>query len=132
MINTTLHFNANEQTLITTPQKHRGHSVTSTMIDKPPALHGTTISESFAEHLAALHEGRKAFIEAESSAKIRKALRHQSRNVGGQCATGDKIYVKREDSQKWKGPGKVIGQDGKSVFIRYGNVFLRVPAYHIV
>ena len=34
MINTTLRFNANEQTMITTPQKHRGHSVTPTNLLK--------------------------------------------------------------------------------------------------
>ena len=29
-------------------------------------------------------------------------------------------------SNKWKGPGIVIGQDGKVVFIRYGSVYVRV------
>lgn len=36
------------------------------------------------------------------------------------------MYYKRDDSNKWKGPGKVLGQDGKVVFVRHGSVYVRV------
>ena len=80
----------------------------STSIDKPPALEGTIISEMFAKHLNTLHAGRRAFVQAETSEQIRKALRHQIRSLGGQFQTGDKVYYKRDNDHKWKGPGKVI------------------------
>ncbi|PIK44250.1 hypothetical protein BSL78_18893 [Apostichopus japonicus] len=30
---------------------------------------------------------------------------------------GDRVFYKRDDSNRWRGPGKVIGQDGKVVFV---------------
>ena len=104
----------------------------STLIDKPPALKGTTIREMFVKHLNALHAGRRAFVEAETSEQIRKALRHQIRSLGGQFQTGDKVYYKSDNDHKWKDPGKVISQDGKISFIRHGNIYVRVPTYRLV
>ena len=104
----------------------------STLIDKPPALEGTTISEMFAKHLNALHAGRRAFLQAETSERICKALKHQIRSLGGQFQIGDKVFYKRDNDHKWKGPGKVIGQDGKISFIRHGNIYVRVPTYRLV
>ena len=104
----------------------------SVMVDRPPALEGATSSEMFAKHLNGLHAGRRAFIQAESSERIRRALRHQIRSTGGCFQPGQKVYYKRDGSQKWKGPGKVIGQDGKVVFVRHGNIYVRVPSYRII
>ena len=59
-------------------------------------------------------------------------MRHQICSLGGQFQTGDKVYYKRDNDHKWKGPGKVIGQDGKISFIRHGNIYVRVPTYHLV
>ncbi|KAK4314174.1 hypothetical protein Pmani_014507 [Petrolisthes manimaculis] len=40
-------------------------------------LEGTTMSETLAKHLNAMHAGRRAFIMAETSEKLRRAIRHQ-------------------------------------------------------
>ncbi|VDI54554.1 Hypothetical predicted protein [Mytilus galloprovincialis] len=88
--------------------------------DKPPALEHNTVSQTFANHLNALHSGRRAFIQAESSERIRRALRHKIRASGECFQHGDKVYYKRDDDNKWKGPGTVLGQDGKVVFVRHG------------
>ena len=104
----------------------------SVVIDKPPALEGTTTSERFYQHLNGLHSARRAFIQAESSERIREALRHQLRSHSELFETGDTVYYKREASNKWKGPGKVIGQDGKTIFVRHGSVYIRVPNCRIM
>lgn len=104
----------------------------SVLTDKPPALEGTTMNEIFAKHLNALHSGRRAFIQAESSQRIRRALRHQIRSAGEHFEQGESVYYKRDDSHKWKGPGKVIGQDGKVVFVRHGNIYVRVHPCRLV
>ena len=98
----------------------------SIITDNPPALEGATISQVFAKHINALHSARKAFIQSESSNRIRRALRHQVRATNDHFETGNKVYYKRDDSPKWKGPGMVIGQDGKVVFVRHGSTYARV------
>ncbi|XP_057302644.1 uncharacterized protein LOC130636814 [Hydractinia symbiolongicarpus] len=74
----------------------RNPNLPSVLNANPPALEGVTVS----------------FIEAEASERVRRALRHQSTNT--QYYTGEKVYYKRDDSPKWRGPAKVIGQDGKN------------------
>ena len=39
---------------------------------------------------------------------------------------GDRVFYKREGKERWLGPGKVVFQDGKVVFVRHGGVFVRV------
>ena len=36
------------------------------------------------------------------------------------------MYYKRNDENKWKWPGTVIGQDGKIVFVRHSSIYVRV------
>ena len=72
------------------------------------------------EHLSSRHLARKAFIMAESSEKIHAVY-----------TTGDEVYYKRSDNNKWKGPAKVIGQDGPVVFIRHGGQLVKAHIRHI-
>ena len=104
----------------------------NTIIDKPPALENTTVSQNFAKHLNALHSGRRAFIQAESSERIRRALRHKIRASGECFQQGDRVYYKRDDDNRWKGPRTVIGQDGKVVFVRHGSIYVRVHPCRLI
>ena len=96
------------------------------MIDNLPALEGKTTSEVFAQHLNALHAARKAFIQTEADERIRRALRNKVRASEQVFENGDRVYYKREGKERWLGPGKVVFQDGKVVFVRHGSVFVRV------
>jgi len=96
------------------------------LTDQPPALEGTTMSDVVGKHIAVLHSTRKAFMESESSERIRRALRKQVRPAGDRYVMGEKVYYKRPDGQEWKGPGTVIGQDGVVVFVRHGGSYVRV------
>ena len=61
-----------------------------------------------------MQEARKAFIASESSEKIRRALRYKVRSSSGaKFFSGDSVHYKRNDSKRWRGPGKVLGQDGQ-------------------
>ena len=62
--------------------------------DKLPALEGQTESPTVAEHLSSLHLARKAFVMAESSEKIRRALCKQTRQTGAVYSTGEEVYYK--------------------------------------
>ena len=102
------------------------------MTDNPPALQGSTSSEVLATHINALHASRKAFIESESSERVRRALRHKIRASEQKFVNGDRVYYKREGKERLLGPAKVVFQDGKVVFVRHGGTFVRVSPNHLI
>ena len=73
-----------------------------------------------------MHSARKAFVEAESSDKIKRALAHNVRSSEEVYASGDKVFFKRNAEKRWLGPGRVIGQDGKQVVVKFGGQIYRV------
>jgi len=91
-----------------------------------PALEGSTSSKTFQKHLNAQQEARKAYIQSEADERIRRALRSKVRASEQIFDNGDLVFYKREGKDRWLGPGKVIFQDGKVVFVRHGGVFVRV------
>lgn len=109
----------------------RNPKLPCTLSDELPALEGITSSEMLAKHLNASHSARKAFITAETSEKIRRALRHKVRSTGREFKNGEKVYFKREEQKEWKGPATVIGHDGKTVILKYGSNIVRVHAIHV-
>ena len=104
----------------------------SVLSNKLPALENGVNSETVARHLNALHAARRAFIKAESSERIKRALRCQVRAVEENFNQGDKVYYKRDDGSRWRGPGKVIGQDNKIVFVRHGDQLVRVSTCRLI
>ena len=95
--------------------------------DKLPALEGISTSEVVANNLNAMHAARKAFIESESSEKLRRAIRHQVRpSVVQSYKNGDLVLFKRNESERWLGPGTVIGWENKQVLVKHGGTYVRV------
>ena len=69
----------------------------------------------------------KNFIESESSEKLRRALRHQVRtNLADSFKNGDLVLFKRNESDRWMGPGSVIGWEHKQVLVKHGGTYVRV------
>ena len=83
-------------------------------------------------HLNALHTERKAFVEAETSERIRRALLHKVRAAEELFQLGDKIFHKKNYDNRWQVPAKVIGQDEKTVYVRHGDHLVRVSACRLV
>ena len=104
----------------------RNPKLPSVLHDNPPALEGTTINSSFAEHLNNLFSARKAFVKAESSEKIRRALRYKVRKIGNIYNNGDRVYFKRDNEIEWRGPGVVIGHHSRVVTVQYGREIYKV------
>ena len=71
-------------------------------------------------------------MKAETSDRIRRALRHKVRVVEESFELGDKIFYKRNYDNRWRGPAKVIGQDGKIVYVKHGDQLVRVSTCKIV
>ena len=90
-------------------------------------------SITVAENLKAINNARNAFIQAECSKKIKRALRHKIRSCNDSFfENGDKVYYKRNNNPKWKGPGCIIGQEGKSVLVKHGGEYVRVHPASLV
>ena len=109
----------------------RNVNLPTVLSDKLPAFEGQTESPTVAEHLSSLQLARKAFIMAKSSDKILRDLRKQTRQTGAVYTTGDEVYYKRSDNNKWKGSAKVIGKDGPVIFIRHGGQLVKAHICHI-
>ena len=92
----------------------------------PPSWEEGTMSEALAKHLNALHATRSAFIKSESCSRLKKALMAKMRPNTEVFDNGDIVYYKRERDDRWLGPGKVVFQDGKVIFVRHGSQFVRV------
>ena len=102
----------------------------SVLIDKPPALEGKIISEIITNHLNTMHAAHKAFIEAEASEKLRRAIKAKTVSTGIIYQPGDIVYYKRNDSDQWKGPGTVLGRENKQIIVKHGGVYIKV--LHVV
>ena len=109
----------------------RNPNLPNVLSDNVAALDGKTQSEVFAYNLNILHASRRAFIKSESEERIRRALRHKVRVNEQSFKNGDSVFYKRDNQTRWLGPGKVLGQDGKIIFVRHGGVLVRVSANRI-
>ena len=110
----------------------RNPNLPSVLTAKPPALRTVTPSELIAEHLNALHAARRAFIQSESSNKLKTALQRQTRDVTTNVFNnGDHVYYKRSDHKEWRGPGVILGLDGSHVLVRHGGSYVRVSPCHL-
>ena len=97
------------------------------LLDKPPALSEPSSAQIIRDNLNALHAARQAYVSSESSEKIRRALNHNIRSSGDvKYLTGDKVYYKRLNHKRWRGPAVVFGQDGQQVLVKHGGVYVRV------
>ena len=94
---------------------------------KPPAFTPSDTNQVLNDNLIALHEAKEAFISSENSEKIRSALSTNIRTSGdAKFITGNKVYYKRANDRRWKGPASVLGQDGQQVLVKHGSHYIRV------
>ena len=99
----------------------------SALSDGLPALEGETTSPVIAEHLNTIVSARKAFASAQTSAKLKRALRKPIRSYCDAIYNhGDNVFYKLPDQRQCQGPGAVIGRDGKVVLIRRDSIYRRV------
>ena len=101
--------------------------------DKLPALEPLTGEDIITKNLKCMREARKAFIEAENSERIKRALVHNVRpSSKNKFVTGDIVFYKRNDCRRWKGPGKVIGHDSTNILIKHGANYVRAHACRVL
>ena len=105
----------------------RNPNYPSFLNDQLPALEGVSTSEMIASIINAKHAAWRAHIENESSEKLRRAVRHQVRTSASQIYNnGDLVLFKRNEADRWLGPGTVIGWENKQVLVKHGGTYVRV------
>ena len=110
----------------------RNGSFPSVIHDKLPALDNEFSTEYMRKSLDVLHSARENYVKAESSDKLRRALRLKTRTHTAKLfEISLSVYFKREDSSRWKGPGDVIGIQGETIVIKYGGNIVRVHSCRV-
>ena len=71
-------------------------------------------------------------MEAESSDKLKRALARKIRPATSRIyEVGDKVYYKRRQLDKWRGPGSIIGKEKHQVFVKHGSIYVHVNPCHL-
>ena len=105
----------------------RNPNYPSVLANKPPGNNMECISEYIAQNLNAMHSARQAFIQQESSEKLRRALNRKSRTYSDSVfCLGDSVYYWREKSDSCHGPATVVGKDHQQILIKHGGSYLRI------
>ena len=91
------------------------------MNDTLPALEKVITLADLALHIATVHSARQAFMKAQTSEKIKIALKKQTQQTQERYKISEEVYYKRNIQWKqWKGPVNVLGQDESVVFLQNG------------
>ncbi|CAL4134799.1 unnamed protein product [Meganyctiphanes norvegica] len=97
-----------------------------------PGLEEVTSSEVVMKNLIALHKARESFILAGNDERLKRALRANVRHsIDVDLETGDRVYYKRNNEDRWKGPGEISGIIGKQIRIEHGGSSVQVHSTRI-
>ena len=78
------------------------------------------VSNSVQMILNAMYLSRKAYLEAENSEWVKRALKRPLRDINQDFVIGDMVFYKRPNIEHWKGPAKIVGKEGKTLILRHG------------
>ena len=99
----------------------------------PPSLSTDFTSKDVRNHLEKINKAREAFRTADNDERIKRALRSRIPSYTNEhFETEDKVYFKEKDKMQWSGPSTVIGQEGKIIFLKYGNKIRRVHMSRVI
>ena len=73
--------------------------------------------------ISSLQKARKAFMEVENLARLKKALaaRPTKKEL---YRLGEKVFFKYGTDNKWHGPGRIVAIDNKGIYIKHGRVVI--------
>ena len=96
---------------------------------KLPGLNRSTSSEIVRRNLEAKKKANEEFIRFSDAERLKKAVLSNVRETTiDNIAIGDDVYYKRNASDGWHGPAKVILIEKKIATVRHGSATLRVHA----
>ena len=89
-----------------------------------PAQSGKSELVLIQDRLQALFNARQALSKLDNTHRLESASKvtHSGKMIF--VEQGEDVYYRMGLDPDWKGPGKVIGQDGKQIFIRHGRSYI--------
>ena len=73
------------------------------------------------------------FRKADNEERLKRCLKSRIHYSNDEFYfTGDRVFFKENGKLDWSGPAKVLGQEGKVVFLQYGNNLRRVHCTKLV
>ena len=112
-------------------QRVYGHSpnIPSILSDNVCSSNTEYESNAVRTHLNLLHDTRQAYVSAESSDRIKRALKSHIFVSEAPFNNGEKVFYWKESQVKssrgWKGPAIIIGSEGKVIVVRHGSFIHR-------
>ena len=97
-----------------------------------PANEEADVSSDVQRNLNAMYLSRKAYLEAENSERVKRALRRPLRDINQDFTIGDVVFYKRPNIERWKGPAKIVGKEGKTLILRHGGLLIKAASCRIV
>ena len=104
----------------------RNPRIPSIFTHEPPSLEVVNRSTAVERHITFQNACRQLYLRAESSSRIKKALKQRSCSDSQLPVAGDSVFYKRDGEDHWHGHGRVIGLDGRVVIVRHGGQVVRV------
>ena len=104
----------------------------------PPSLSTEFTSKDIKDHINRVQLAREAFLKADHDERIKRGLKSRIFSYNNEIfEVGEKVYFKDKEShdkykKEWSGPAKIVGIDGKVLFLRYGNMLRRVHTSKVV
>ena len=82
-----------------------------------------TNNDAVREHFKLMNDARRAYLEADCSARLKKALKSQVPSHNDLVfLSGEKVFF-RDEHEQWDGPAEVVVQDGRTVHLNWqGNL----------
>lgn len=100
--------------------------------NKPLVLENVTINELVANKLNAVHAARKGFVETEASQNLARAILRKVRlSTILSFQLEDKLYFRRQDSDRWGSPVEILGIEKHQIFVKHGGTYVRFNPCHI-
>ena len=88
--------------------------------NNPPAQEGMTSSALIQNRIMSIFNARRALAKVDSKARLKLAEKSSRAPKLEKYNQGDLVYYKFGLNPDWQGPGRVVVQDNKLIFVRHG------------
>src|SRR5215469_7634453 len=97
----------------------------------PAQLKETIENDKLGEIMEIQRKTKEEWLKLEYDNSIKRALKDKIKmHKIEEARLGDRVFYKREKENKWRGLGKIIGIDGKTVIVKYGALLRNVNKIH--